>query len=236
MNEEYPSTLSRYFMGVDLGQVSDYTAICILQHMWGRHEMVNTVIPTAGVVAMGASAQASAVQTIRTATTVYLPKSEQVYNIVHLERVRLGTSYPDVVELVGQRFAGIPEGADKTLLVDGTGVGKAVVDLMRERGLRPISIVITGGDNVTAAGHNKHVPKRDLIGALQVLMQSGQLKVARGLRDGLTLERELRNYKYTLSQSAHDTYNAREGEHDDLVLAACLSAWGAQRKREVRVL
>jgi hypothetical protein len=64
---------------------------------------------------------------------------------------------------------------------------------------------------------------------LQVLLQSGQLKMAQDLPDGPLLIRELQNFRYSISQSANDIYGARQGEHDDLVLATALTTWMAYR-------
>ncbi|MEO5953213.1 MAG: hypothetical protein ABIQ44_12175 [Chloroflexia bacterium] len=108
---------------------------------------------------------------------------------------------------------------------------------MRTAGLRPISIVITGGTKVTREGNARHVPKRDLVGALQVLIQSSRLKAAKGLSDGQMLVHELQNFKYKISAAGNDTYAAwREGDHDDLVLAVALPVWFAQAKRVGKVL
>ena len=52
-----------------------------------------------------------------------------------LERLRLGTPYQDVVKRLKQiaTMPSIVEG--RTLVVDGTGVGAPVVDLIRQAGL-----------------------------------------------------------------------------------------------------
>ena len=47
------------------------------------------------------------------------------------------------------------------------------------------------------------------------------------------LKEELLNFKMKINvATGHDSYEAwREGEHDDLVLAAALAVWAADRKR-----
>ena len=118
------------------------------------------------------------------------------------------------------------EKGDSHLVVDGTGVGAPVVDLFREGGLSPISVTITGGDATTHEGGNWHVPKRDLVGTLQVLFQTGRLKVAEELPEAQTLVNELMAFQVKISATGHDSYGAwREGSHDDLVLAAALACW-----------
>lgn len=203
--------ISNYYMGVDLGQSQDYTAISILRH----------------IIAL-------ATPETNHPKPSYLKSSEMQYHVIHLERLRLGMSYPDMVDIVRQRFEAIPLQPEetKTLIVDATGVGRAVVDLMREKDLYPIPITIVGS---SAEGGGKpknarHVPKRDLVGALNVLMQSGRFKIAAGLQEGKTLARELQNFRYKMTSAANVQYEAwRESEHDDLVLAVALPAWLAHR-------
>jgi hypothetical protein len=70
------------------------------------------------------------------------------------------------------------------------------------------------------------VPKRDVASTIAVLLQTGRLRIARGLKESETLLRELINFRVKISLSGHDTYEAwREQEHDDLVLAVGLAAW-----------
>ena len=74
------------------------------------------------------------------------------------------------------------------------------------------------------------VPKRDLVSAAQVLLQSGRLKIASGLPEAETLKRELLNFRVKIDpKTAHDSYDHwRENEHDDLVLATALACWFRQ--------
>jgi hypothetical protein len=117
------------------------------------------------------------------------------------------------------------------LIVDATGVGRAVTDLFRERGLRFRAVTITGGDKPSRDGTEHRVPKRDLIAALEVPFHTGELKIAAELRLWPTLREELINFRRKINlRTAHDSYEHwRESDHDDLVLAAALAAWGAQR-------
>ena len=47
-----------------------------------------------------------------------------------------------------------------------------------------------------------------------------------GVSEAETLLQELVNYRVKIDPlTAHDSYNAREGKHDDLVLALCLAVW-----------
>jgi hypothetical protein len=63
--------------------------------------------------------------------------------------------------------------------VDNTGVGRAVTDLLKAKGLKFIAVTITGGNEVHASSARAYrVPKRDLVSALEVPFHTGTLKVA----------------------------------------------------------
>jgi hypothetical protein len=117
-------------------------------------------------------------------------------------------------------------------LVDKTGVGAAVIDSFVHSGLSPMAITIHGGVEVSRdpqrAGYR--VPKRDLVSAVQVLLQNERLKIPRSLPLAQTLKKELLNFRQKIEPStAHDSYSHwREGEHDDLVLATAMSCWYRQ--------
>jgi len=75
-----------------------------------------------------------------------------------------------------------------------------------------------------------HISKRDLVVGLQVLFQNRQLAVAAEMPDIGTFLTELQNFKVKINTiKATDTYEAREGKHDDLVLAVAIAAWRAAR-------
>jgi len=119
------------------------------------------------------------------------------------------------------------------LAVDATGVGRAVTDLLKERGVRFKAITITGGDVARHRGGSSSVPKRDLVSALEVPFHTGTLKVAEGLELWPALKSELLNFRRKISlKTAHDSYEHwRESDHDDLVLATALACWHLSRPR-----
>ncbi|MCL6472539.1 MAG: hypothetical protein K6T91_06955 [Firmicutes bacterium] len=182
-----------FFLGLDLGQAQDYTALAVLERIENGE-----------------------------------------YHVRHLERFKLGTPYPAVVERVRMLMLTRPLLNRSVLVVDRTGVGAPVVDMFRLENLRPIAITITGGNSVSSGEGGYHVPKRDLVSTLQVLFQTGRLKVAAGLPEARTLVEELLNFKVKINvKTAHDSYEAwREGIHDDLVLAVALACWYAERHKK----
>jgi hypothetical protein len=124
------------------------------------------------------------------------------------------------------------------LAVDATGVGAPVIDLFKAERmngqLEPIQI--TGGSEVTNENGTTRVPKRDLVSTAQVALQNNRLQIAAALPDAQTLTRELQNFQVKITDNAHDTYGAwREGTHDDLVLAVALALWIAENGVDNRV-
>ena len=162
------------------------------------------------------------------------PAEKPTYEVGHLERFPLGCPYPRMVDAV-MEMTRRPELADGyDLVVDATGVGRPVVDLLRDalgserRRLHPVTI--TGGGSAGAGVFGATVPKRDLVMALKVLLESERLRFAAGLPDTAVLIRETLAFRVKITASANDTYGAwREGEHDDLVLSVALAAWYAER-------
>jgi hypothetical protein len=215
--------MTRVCLGLDLGQVADYTALCTAVER--PQTPAERAAQLTEAVASGAKSK---------------PPPEQHHDVPRLVRWPLGTSYPAIVEEVVRFAAGTRQrlpGAAIALAIDATGVGRPVVDLFaldqRLRRLRVvlIAITITGGTATTFGvrddgAHDWHVPKRELIGASQMLLQTRRLHVAAGLGEAENLTRELRNFKMKITVSANMQMEAwREGQHDDLVLAGALASW-----------
>jgi hypothetical protein len=194
------------FMGLDLGQAQDYTALSIVEvHPTKKEYRASDYDPIRAIEG--------------------LPLS---FDVRHTQRYTLGTSYPSIVEdVVGK----IKQLEGTVLAIDHTGVGRPVFDLFERAGLQPIGITITGGDAVYTEGRQWKVPKRDVVGVLQVAIQGERLKIAKELEYATTLTNELLNFRVKINlKTAHDSYEAwREGVHDDLVLSLVLALFTATR-------
>jgi hypothetical protein len=156
-----------------------------------------------------------------------------VYHVRHLERPARGTRYPAVVARVRELLATPPLSRGTPLVIDKTGVGMAVADLFAAAGMRPHAITITGGEEVIKEGtYHTKVPKREVVGNLVAVFQTGRLKIAAGLAEGETLVDELVNFKVKVNlATGHDSYEGwREGMHDDLVLAVALAVWYGEHR------
>jgi hypothetical protein len=202
-----------FYVGLDLGQASDFTALAVVE----KGQRKNPA-----------------------------DRWEDYLHLRHLERYPLRTPYPEIADkavamMRDERLrakwydtrelrmrAVAPE-----LVVDNTGVGRAVTDLLKSKGLRFKAVTITGGDSVNYSGGSYRVPKRDLVAALEVSLQTDTLKVAEGLELWPALREEMLNFRRKINlKTAHDSYEHwRETDHDDLVLATALACWGATRRK-----
>jgi hypothetical protein len=142
-------------------------------------------------------------------------------SVRHLERMELGTPYPRVVERVCEVMRHPKMVNQCRLVVDATGVGAPVVDLLRSAGLgvRLTTVTITSGERARGQGERWHVPRGDLLAGWEVLLEAGELKICRRLKEAERLVRELESMRLT----------GGGGEHDDLVFAVALAVWRARR-------
>jgi len=151
----------------------------------------------------------------------------------YAERAPLGTPYPEVVEWV-RRIAGRQEISGRcALAVDATGVGAPVVDMLRRAqvGCEISAVTITGGEREHQTGGLWHVPKTDLMAGVKVALESGELRIAKGLPEVGTLVRELVDVQVTLRAGGGARIGADgAGEHDDLVIGLALAVWRGKRR------
>ena len=185
-----------YFLGLDLGQAQDYTALAVLEARFGPDPAQST-----------------------TAVRHYACRL--------LKRWQLGTKYPAVVADLAEMVARPPL-SGSAVAVDQTGVGAAVVDFLSGAGLhcKLHPVLITGGRQTTVDAGVRHVPKKELVSTMQVLLQTGRLRIARELEHAATLQKELAAFRVKITAAANETFEAwRERDHDDMVLAVALAAW-----------
>ncbi len=156
-----------------------------------------------------------------------------VFSVRYLERFPIGTSYAAIFDRVSTLFSSmsLPGNA---LVVDQTAVGNPVIrSLERAKLLGGHSgVVITNELEATYDSGFWLVPKNDLIGTLQVLLQEQRLKIAAQLVDVPTLVQELLNFQTKPAPISADPLTAwREGPQDDLLFAIAIAAWWIERGR-----
>jgi len=148
-------------------------------------------------------------------------------------RWALGTEYGEVALEVERVYNSPHLGeAPPRLLVDATGVGAPVVEMLRRRGLSPVPVLITAG-RTSHRGEDGwwHVPKKDLAASLALVMEQGRLQIARKLDIAEQLRKEMAAFRIKRTSAGNEMYEAwREGDHDDLVLALAIALWWGERK------
>lgn len=221
--------LRQWSVGIDIGQASDPTAVCAIEVV--RWQLADWFEQRWRMRAKGDPfGRRTGEWMTQEAEQIAKSKPAVEFRIRALQRLALGLSYVDQCGLLCAMLAK-PELADADVFLDATGCGKPVSDLLRRGGLRHKPIWITGGQ-----GHQQHedgwsVAKIDLITRLQAALHAGELKVAKELKEAAAFTRELQEFRVTWTEAGHLRFGARQGAHDDLVLAAALAVYGATALR-----
>lgn len=158
-------------------------------------------------------------------------RPELHHQIIHIERIPLGTAYPEVVRQVSEAADWAAQYGRPVVVMDSTGVGRPVVDLFRRDSRHALrAVTFTGGATATKVdAYSWRVPKRELIGSLEVVMQTSRLFALPGQRLAKDLFDELASFQFKMTDSGNDTYDAASGTHDDLVCALALAVWWEER-------
>jgi hypothetical protein len=149
--------------------------------------------------------------------------NRSIFRIGHLERLPLKTPYPAQIARIGYIMNHLPRRT--SLVVDFTGVGRGIYDMLVDACLQPIGVTLTSGFNVNWAGSTVTVPKSTLVSTLVARLHGGELFVHEKIKDWPVLRRELLNFRPEITRAGQETWNARSGEHDDLVFALGLAVW-----------
>jgi hypothetical protein len=81
------------------------------------------------------------------------------------------------------------------------------------------------------------VAKRELAGSLRSVLEGRRIKIARRLKEGANLMRELQTFTVKISATAHESYEAlRSSDHDDLAVAVALALWWAERGIKAQIV
>jgi len=148
------------------------------------------------------------------------------YRVGYLQRLPLKLPYPGVVAAIGAVMVRLPRTSQ--LLVDNTGVGRGIYDMLVHEGWSPVAVTITGGDRVLQEGRRFSVPKATLVSKLVQLTHSGNLAVHGSLKEWPALRHELEIFRPEITPSGRETWNSPSTGHDDLLTATALCAWYIQ--------
>jgi len=171
-------------------------------------------------------------------------------------RKGLDMRYTDFADMVAEASRSGPLDGDCAVLLDATGVGETVRDLLEDRGVATLPIVFTSGNQAhwswgspASAGRfaggspplrrltGVSVPKQDMVHAAQVLLQQGRLRISQEIppRDRADIRAQLLDFSgrvnergRLLAEAAHDSV------HDDHVAALLMAAWFHMARRGAR--
>jgi hypothetical protein len=196
--------MSRILSGLDLGQVTDYAAFVLAEC---------SAIPDPDPDRKGYTLNR--------------------YDVRHIHRWDLGTKYTQIVEDLKTWYSAKPELPNTTLLVDATGCGRPVVDMLTESTLladvRAYTITHGFTEGEYKDGHGT-VPKLHLCGASQAALQQRRVRYADGLPLGPVLERELETFQVNVTSDRNEQFASwREKDNDDCVLALALCLWYGEK-------
>jgi hypothetical protein len=169
------------------------------------------------------------------AVMVYGPAQQLVAHVKHLERLPLRTSYPDVVRRVqgvlfnlnNVLFAEGVASSKVSVLVDITGIGRAIYDMLREpqtlpAAVRLVAVTLTGGAEGSRQGDDWKVPKQDFDSNLIRFSAERRLYLP-ATEEATQFQRELRAYQGRKTSPNRIETGARAGSHDDLIIAVGLA-------------
>lgn len=203
-----------YIVGVDPGFTVDPTGICVLHHRR---------VPLADDFVVNHDKRTTE------------QKVQERYEVVHIERLPLGTEYPEVVAHIEAMLGRAPLcHINPDLVIDATGIGISVAQLLERAGLKPIKVTITASttEQVRIKLRDWHVGKALLVASLDGGLHTGEVKFAPLLLEASAVKEELADFNRLVGAAGRATYAARTGAHDDLVLSACLTTWWAKERRK----
>ncbi len=162
------------------------------------------------------------------------------YSIRHLQRWPLGTPYQNVVQDTVRLMNRPPlcpvpprDPRGATLVVDYTGVGRPIVEDLRQLLPRRIVVAVTiSGSQMLKPNRvpgGWTVPKKDLAGVIQLCFGQNRLKAVKSKQMD-QLVKELRTFtikvKATTGNESYEALGSRD--KDDTVLALALPLWVAE--------
>jgi hypothetical protein len=215
----------RWILSADLGQSNDSTAICALEHVTGVVDFRSAYERHCNIEVSGLSQTPA-----------------ERYNVRFMQRLSLGTSYPDVGLYLKELLSRPPLTGDgdgvrpAKLVIDETAIGRVACDYFEASGLNPVRVCITASNETTCEGYRHghpnrfHVGKKLLITNVETLLHYDELHFSLKLADAPALREELQDFQRSLSAAGRMTFQARNGKHDDMVLAVALACWLGKRK------
>lgn len=207
-------------LGVDIGQAQDWTAFAGVTRI--------PRVKKKKVVVDGVETEVVVRRVDYTSSDTKQVSFEYVdhFELRLLERLPLQSTYASAVDRASAIVNKLPA-YSSVVVVDQTGPGRPVVELMEHEALPLCPVTITAGHSINRDVFGWKVPKRILVSNTQVLLQNGRFKVVPKLKLAKNFTSEMMAFRAHKSKAKidHESFEAREGAHDDMVLAVCLALW-----------
>jgi len=200
-----PNAYNHYVVGISIGEASEPTAVAVVE----QH-----IVKASG---WGSECESMALR--------------------DRKRLDLNTGHVDLVQWLMRT---VLPGLDKLdhaggaeLVVDVNATGRAVAELMEKRGLNPVRVAITaaaGEDRDPKNFNSWRVGRPDMVGILQLALESGRLDAAHSLDLLPALGQELQDFKLRAPSIKETDLGSRDSLYSDLVFAVGLAVWRAERE------
>lgn len=190
----------KYWMGADLGQANDLTAVVAIK---------DTRLP------------------MMIGNKIQLGPRERVVSYADSFR---GVSYVDVVAHLIRLKNAEPFAGKTELVIDGTSIGRVVSDMLEEQNVPHTAVQFTAGQDWSRKGRYVNASKTLMIENTSVLFSSGELKFAHDLPMRKQIEDDLGTFSLQTTKSGNQiiTQSRNASGHGDAGIGLIISAFASQ--------
>jgi hypothetical protein len=168
----------------------------------------------------------------------YRPEEKRFgYDLVAMAR-KQGLPYDRIVDWVAKTLKNpaFNQREPPEFILDSTGVGVAVRDMLAAKGVRLKAVTITAGESFTRQGPIYHVGKARLIGTFLGAFDAGKVRVNPNMPIWSQVEREMLSFRAEMNTQGRLKMEAEQGENDDMLFALAMAVWyGEEVKRGKRL-
>jgi len=158
-----------------------------------------------------------------------IPGSHQnkpLYNLVYVYRVPLKTPYPLIINWIVWVVETMLSTRSYIVIVDYTGVGRPIVDALRDKEIHLIAANITSGSTAHwRYGTEVGIPKIELVTTLLLVLNTLRLRIPKATELLEHLIQEFVSFKKAPRINHGSSYEAAQGYHDDIVISISLAVW-----------
>ncbi|OPY45891.1 MAG: hypothetical protein A4E47_00803 [Methanosaeta sp. PtaU1.Bin028] len=163
----------------------------------------------------------------------YRPEEKRFgYDLVAMGR-KQGLPYDQIVDWVVRTLKKPEFRRDQPpeFLLDATGVGVAVRDMLAAKGVRMKAVTITSGETCTRQGPIYHVGKARMIGTFLGAFDAGKVRINPSMPIWPHLEKEMLGFRAEMSSQGRAKFEAEQGENDDMLFALAMAVWFGEEVR-----